>query len=452
MKDNILDQKWSAGSLLGFAFPTMVMMIFMGLYTIVDTIFVARFVNTDALSAINMVCPMINVTVGLGTMIATGGNAIISREMGAGEYQAAKEDFSLLILTGAVVGFLILLIGIIWMDEIIYGLGANDLLFPYCESYLMTLLLFIPANVLQTLFSNLFVTAGKPGLGFGLSLLAGVANIVLDYVFISMLGLGIRGAALGTGFGYLIPTAAGLVYFSRGKGTLSFTRPRLKWAVIRESCFNGSSEMVGQLASAVTTFLFNKTMMNLLGEDGVAAITIMIYSQFLLNALYIGYSMGIAPVIGFNYGNRNGVRQKRVFSISMKFIAAASLLVFSISMFGGPCILGLFAEDTSRVYEIADNGFRIFSFSFLFCGLNIFTSASFTALSNGKVSAILSFLRTFVLLAGHILLLPRILGINGVWLAVPLAEAIMSVVSMGCLACYRKREGCFVMSDGENGM
>ena len=152
----------------------MVMMIFMGLYTIVDTIFVARFVNTDALSAINMVCPMINVTVGLGTMMATGGNAIISREMGAGEYQAAKEDFSLLILTGAVVGFLILLIGIIWMDEIIYGLGASDLLFPYCESYLMTLLLFIPANVLQTLFSNLFVTAGKPGLGFGLSFLAAV--------------------------------------------------------------------------------------------------------------------------------------------------------------------------------------------------------------------------------------------------------------------------------------
>ena len=420
MDDNILDQKWSAGSLLRFAFPTIVMMIFMGLYTIVDTIFVAQFVNTDALSSINIVCPIINITVGLGTMIATGGNAIVSRKMGAGENQEAKEDFTLLILTGAVIGFLILLGGTIWIDKIVYALGASDLLFPYCKDYLMVLFLFIPANILQTLFSNLFVTAGKPGLGFGLSVLAGVANIILDYIFIVPCGLGIQGAALGTGFGYLIPTVAGLAYFARSKGTLSFTRPKLKLAVIGESCFNGSSEMVGQLATAVTTFLFNRTMMNLLGEDGVAAITIIIYSQFLLNTLYIGYSMGIAPIIGFNYGNRNEVQQKKVFSISMRFIAAASVLIFA-------------------VYQIAANGFTIFSYSFLFCGLNNFTSAMFTALSNGKVSAVLSFLRTFGLLAGGILLLPRIWGITGVWLAVPVAEGIMFVVSAICLIHYRKK-------------
>ena len=348
MDDNILDQKWSAGSLLRFAFPTIVMMIFMGLYTIVDTIFVAQFVNTDALSSINIVCPIINITVGLGTMIATGGNAIVSRKMGAGENQVAKEDFTLL-----------------WIDKIVYALGASDLLFPYCKDYLMVLFLFIPANILQTLFSNLFVTAGKPGLGFGLSVLAGVANIILDYIFIVPCGLGIRGAALGTGFGYLIPTAVGLVYFAGRKGTLSFTRPKLKWAVIGESCFNGSSEMVSQLATAVTTFLFNRTMMNLLGENGVAAITIIIYSQFLLNTLYIGYSMGIAPIIGFNYGNRNDVQQKRVFSISMRFIGLASVLIFSISMFGGSYIVRLFADNTSAVYQIAANGFTIFSYRFI---------------------------------------------------------------------------------------
>lgn len=161
MDDNILDQKWSAGSLLRFAFPTIVMMIFMGLYTIVDTIFVAQFVNTDALSSINIVCPIINITVGLGTMIATGGNAIVSRKMGAGENQEAKEDFTLLILTGAVIGFLILLGGTIWIDKIVYALGASDLLFPYCKDYLMVLFLFIPANILQTPFSNLFVTGGE---------------------------------------------------------------------------------------------------------------------------------------------------------------------------------------------------------------------------------------------------------------------------------------------------
>lgn len=202
---------------------------------------------------------------GTGYHDCNGGNAIVSRKMGAGKNQEAKEDFTLLIITGAVIGFLILLGGTIWIDNIIYALGASNLLFPYCKDYLMVLFLFIPANILQTLFSNLFVTAGKPGLGFGLSVLAGVANIILDYIFIVPCGLGIQGAALGTGFGYLIPTVTGLAYFARNKGTLSFTRPKLKLAVIGESCFNGSSEMVGQLATAVTTFLFNRTMMNLLG-------------------------------------------------------------------------------------------------------------------------------------------------------------------------------------------
>ena len=242
-------------------------------------------------------------------MTATGGNAIVSRKMGAGESQEAKEDFTLLIITGAAIGFLILLCGTIWIDPIIYALGASDLLFPYCKGYLMTLLLFVPANVLQTLFSNLFVTAGKPGFGFGLSVLAGVANIILDYIFIALCNLGIQGAALGTGFGYPFPTVVGPIYFARSKGTLSFTKPELKRAVIKESCFNGSSEMVGQLATAITTFLFNNTMMDLLGEDGVAAITIIIYAQFLLNTLYIGYSIGIAVPPPEKLGN--GIFEKK---------------------------------------------------------------------------------------------------------------------------------------------
>lgn len=439
MNENIFDQKWSCISLLRFAAPTIIMMLFMGLYTIADTIFVAQFVHTDALSAINMVCPVVNVTVGLGTMIAAGGNAIVSREMGAGKNREAKEDFTLLIITGGVIGFVILICGMIWIDNIIYMLGASNLLFPYCKDYLLILLLFIPANILQVLFSNLFVTAGKPGLGFGLSLLAGIANIVLDYVFIALCHLGIRGAALGTGFGYLIPTIAGLIYFTKKKGTLSFINPRLKWKVIKESCINGSSEMVSQLAAAVTTFLFNVTGMDLLGENGVAAITIIIYSQFLLNTLYIGYAMGIAPVIGFSSGNKNSIQLKTVFQISIQFIAAASGFIFIISRFGGANIVRLFADNASEVYQIAAKGFSVFSYNCLFCGLNIFTSSMFTALSNGKVSAILSFLRTFGLLAGGILLLPKICGATGIWLAVPFAEGIMFLVSIVCLLCYKEK-------------
>ena len=439
MSEHIFDQKWNAASLLRFAFPTIVMMVFMGLYTIVDTIFVARFVSTDALSAINIVCPVINLTVGLGTMIAAGGSAVVSRKMGAGLEQEAKEDFTLLILAAAGIGAAILICGTLWLNPILLALGASERLLPYCRDYLGLLLLFLPANVIQTVYANLFVTAGKPGLGFGLSVLAGLANILLDYVFIVPGGMEIRGAALGTGLGYLIPAAAGTVFFFRNRGALSFVKPRWRGALLTESCLNGSSEMVGQLAAALTTFLFNLTMMERLGEDGVAAVTIMIYSQFLLNTLSIGFSMGVAPVIGFHYGSGNRKQQRKILSICIRFLAAASLLIFALSISGGSLVVRMFTPDASRVYEIAAAGFPVFSVSFLFCGFNIFTSALFTALSNGKVSAVLSFLRTFGLLCGGILLLPRFFGITGVWMAVPMAEGIMFFVSLGCLIYYRER-------------
>ena len=438
MNENVLNREWSTTSLLRFAFPTIVMMVFMGLYTLVDTIFVSKFVNTNALSAVNIVCPVVNIIVAIGAMLATGGNAIVSRKMGEGKVNEARENFTLLITAGAVLGVVISIVGMVWIDEIVYALGASDLLFPYCKDYLTVLFVFTPANIVQTLFSNLFVTAGRPGMGFGLSVLAGMANIVLDYIFIVPMGMGISGAALGTGIGYLLPSLAGIVFFAKNSGVLAFRRPKLDWRVLKESCFNGSSEMVGQLATAVTTFLFNTTMMRMMGEDGVAAITIIIYSQFLLSTLYIGFSMGVAPVIGFNYGSRDADRQKKVFRICMGFVSAASLLMFAISRFGGPYIVQLFVEKATVVYDIATRGFAIFSFSFLFCGTNIFTSAMFTALSNGKVSAALSFLRTFVLLASGIVVLPRILGVMGIWMAVPMAEGIMLVISLICLICYRR--------------
>ncbi len=438
MSEHIFDQKWSAASLLHFAFPTIVMMVFMGLYTIVDTIFVARFVSTDALSAINIVCPVINLTVGLGTMIAAGGSAVVSRKMGAGLEQEAKEDFTLLVLAAAGIGAAILICGTLWLNPILLALGASERLLPFCRDYLGLLLLFLPANVIQTVYANLFVTAGKPGLGFGLSVLAGLANILLDYIFIVLGGMEIRGAALGTGLGYLIPAAAGTVFFFRNRGALFFVKPRWRGALLTESCLNGSSEMVGQLAAALTTFLFNLTMMERLGEDGVAAVTIMIYSQFLLNTLFIGFSMGVAPVIGFHYGSGNRKQQRKILSICIRFLAAASLLIFALSISGGPLVVRMFTPDASRVYEIAAAGFPVFSVSFLFCGFNIFISALFTALSNGKISAVLSFLRTFGLLCGGILLLPRLFGITGVWMAVPMAEGIMFFVSLGCLIYYRE--------------
>ncbi|WP_052446809.1 MATE family efflux transporter [Candidatus Soleaferrea massiliensis] len=434
--DNALSQDFRAASLLRFAAPSILMMLFMGLYTVADTMFVARFVNTDALASLNIVCPVINLTVGLSAMLAAGGNAVISRKLGQRRRLEAKQDFTLLLLAGLALGVLLTVCGFLWIDRLIGFLGADDTLFPYCKEYLGILLLFLPANILQGLFQNLFVTAGRPALGFGWSFLAGTANILLDYLFMVPLQMGIRGAALGTGISYLIPAAAGILFFSKSRGTLCIVQPRWNLRMLLESCANGSSEMVGQLAAAVTAFLFNLNMMRLLGEDGVAAVTIMIYSQFLLNTLFLGYGIGVAPVIGYNHGGGNAERQRTVFRISMRFIAAISMLVFLVSWLGGPQITALFAEKSSEVYRIAAKGFSIFSFSFLFCGFNIYASAMLTALSNGRVSAVLSCLRTLGLVLAGLLLLPGIWGVTGVWLAVPLAEFIMVFISAACLRRY----------------
>lgn len=429
-EENPLSQDFDIKSLLKFAFPTIVMMLFMGLYTIVDTIFVARFAGTNALSALNIVCPVINLIVGLGTMLATGGSAIIARKMGAGETVRASQDFTLIIGAGVMLGAAIAVLGAVFIDSIIWGLGASRILFPYCREYLFLLILFTPASMMQVLFQNLVVTAGRPGIGTALGVSAGAANIFFDYIFMVPLQMGIKGAALGTGIGYLIPTVAGILFFAAGNGSLHFRKPVMDISVLAGSCTNGFSEMVSQGACAVTTFLFNRTMMKLLGEDGVAAITIIIYTQFLLTALYIGFSMGVAPVISYNYGKQDNARLKKIFSVCMRFIILVSIVIFGMAYIFGSPLVSFFAKKGTSVYEIARRGFLIFPFSFLFCGLNIFTSSIFTALSNGKLSAVLSFLRTFGLILVFLLILPEFMGVAGVWLAVPIAELITMMVAL----------------------
>ena len=334
---NPLSQNFTIKSLLKFAFPTILMMIFMGLYTVVDTIFVARFVDINALSALNIVCPVINLIVGLGTMIATGGSAIVARKMGAGEQKRAEQDFTLIISVGILFGVLIAVFGTVFIDRIVWGLGANSILFPYCKEYLFILLLFTPASILQVLFQNLIVTAGRPGMGMVLGVSAGIVNILLDYIFMVPFHMGIKGAAFGTGIGYMIPAVIGLWFFSAKRGSLHFRKPVIDFSVLAESCSNGFSEMVSQAATAVTTFLFNRIMMKLLGENGVAAITIIIYTQFLLSALYIGFSMGVAPVISYNYGKQDEKQLKNVFAICMQFIVFVSVTVFAVAFIFGSC-------------------------------------------------------------------------------------------------------------------
>lgn len=432
---NPLAQRAHGPALLRFAAPSMIMMLFMGLYTITDTFFVARFVHTDALSAINIVCPVINLIVGLGTMLAAGGSAIVAAKVGQGKVREARQDFTLIILVGLLTGLAITALGLLFWEEIVWGLGASERLFPYCRDYLTIQLVFAVGNIMQVLYQTLFVTAGKPTLGLILSVLAGVANIAFDGFFLVFLQMGIKGAALGTGIGSMIPTLMGTIFFFTGRSELHFCRPRLDAAVLWKSCSNGASELVSQLSTAVTTFLFNASMMKLLGEDGVAAVTVMIYAQFLLTALTIGFSMGVAPVISYHYGSGDEKQLRSIVYLCFRCILVVSLFVFLLSFFGGETIAGLFAKENAAVFAITEEGFSIVSFGFLFSGCNIFASACLTALSKGKASAAISFLRTFGWITVLLLTLPKAFQVTGVWLAIPLAELLTLGVTVPVVRC-----------------
>ena len=437
---NSFEHPITPGFLLRFTLPGMLMMLFNSFYTMVDGGFVSNYVGTDALSAINIVFPLINFVLAVGIMLATGGSAVTARQMGEKEPELARQSFSLLTVFTAGLGIVIAVLSIVFADPIVWALGSTDVLYEYCRDYLVFMSLFTPCCMLQILFQFFFTTAGRPNLGLAATLLGGVANMVLDYVLIVPLHMGIRGAAIATGIGQTIPTVIGLVYFfSRRNDLLYYVRPVLRGWVLGRACLNGSSEMVSNLAVAVTTFLFNIMMLSYLGEDGVAAITIVFYAQFFFTAIFFGYTSGVAPLISFHFGAQNHDRLKKLVRLSLLFVAVCSLLAYGLSVVLSQTVVGIFAQRGTAVFSIASDGMELFAIGFLFMGFNIFASGLFTALSNGIVSAVLSFLRTFVFLVAAIELLPKLWGVSGVWLAIPAAELLALVVSLACILRYRKR-------------
>lgn len=394
--------------------------------------------GTNALSAANIVYPVISIVFAVGIMLSTGGSALIAKKLGEGKEREAREDFSFLTLVSFLFGIAILLIGNIFIEPIVRALGSTDALLPYCVDYLSVSLLLAPAAMLQMMFQTFFVTAGKPLIGLMLTISGGVANMILDYLFMGPFNMGISGAALATGIGELIPAVIGLFYFLFTRHSLYLTKPVVRFQVLKESCFNGSSEMVTNLSTAVVTYLFNITMLKFLGEPGVAAITIVLYGQFLFNALYMGFSMGVAPVISYNHGSQNLPLLKRIFKICIGFISISSILITIMALVSSPVIVEIFTPIGSATYDIAKTGFFLFSINYIFAGINIYSSSMFTAFSDGKVSALISFVRTFVLIVLNILLLPYLIGVNGVWLAVPAAEFMTLFLSVYLF--YKKRD------------
>lgn len=438
---NSLNQQFTSWKLLRFAAPSIIMMMFMSLYTIVDGIFVSRFVGSNALSSLNIVYPVANILIAIATMLATGGNAIISKYLGEGKEKTARECLSMFVFIGLIVSIILMLLTAVFLTQLCRLLGATDILMDDCRSYLFILMMFAPACMLQTLFQSYLVTAGKPTLGLVLTVIAGVLNAVLDYVLIVHANLGIGGAALATGIGQSIPAAAGLIFFfAIRKHELYFTRFRLYPAELIQACYNGSSEMVSQLSGAVLTFLFNMVMMKLAGEHGVAAITIILYGEFLFNAFYLGFSIGISPIVGFQYGAKNKLQLQNIYRISFKFVAASAIVITVLAAILARPIVTVFTND-AETFALAAAGFQIFSINFLFSGWNITSSGFFTALSNGRISALISFCRTLLCTTAALLILPHFLGLTGAWIAMPTAELTTLFVSLTMHRKYFLRPG-----------
>ena len=437
--DNTLAKNFTFSSLISFALPNIIMMISLSMYIIVDGMFVSRLIGTTALSAVNMFYPAICLEMAIAIMIATGGSAIVARKLGEGKRDEAQKNLSFLIVMELLLGIGIAILGNFFTDDIISLLGASTVQAPLSITYARIIFAFAPAFFLQTAFQTFFVTAGKPTLGLVATLMAGVVNIVLDYLFMAPLDMGVAGAAIATGIGYCLPAVIGLVFFFTAKNNpLHFVKPEVDTGVLLQACTNGSSEMVTNLANAVTTFLFNYTLIQFYGEDGVASITIILYFQYIFTALYFGYSNGIAPVISFKYGNGDKKQLQAIFKYSMLFLIISTIISNILIHVTLSQALTIFTPAGSDVYAIAYHGFSLYSLAFIIMGLGVFASAMFTAYSDGKTSAIISFSRTFIFIIGAILILPDLIGEAGVWMAVPVAELCGLIVAILYLIGKRK--------------
>ena len=428
-------------NILRFVFPTIVMTVFNTFYTMVDGLFVSNLIGTAALSAINLTAPAIGLITAVSGMLATGGSAVVMKKMGEGREEEARQDFTLLILTNAVVGAVMMALGYGLMDVLLGSMGLSPEVFGYCHAYLSDYLLFTIPILLMYNFSLYLIAADRSRLSLICTVAGGVSNIVLDYVLIAMAGLGIRGAAVATGLGYSLTAAAGLLVFRKRDSLLHFQKPVFRGGVLFHASANGLSELATSLVSGITTLLFNLAMLKYIGEDGVAAITIIMYVLMFVSALFIGYSYGAAPMISYYHGEGNHEKLKKLVGFSVRFILGVSALCAAVSALATPALVGVFTRPGSPVYALAVTGNRLCSIALLFLGLNVFASSMFTALSNGVVSAVLAFSRSFLFTVACVQLLPLLLGVTGVWLATPAAELLGLLMSAALLARHQKRYG-----------
>ena len=435
-----LSEHFTFKKLIKFTLPSVIMMIFTSIYGVVDGIFVSNFVGKTEFAAINFILPICMICGSLGFMIGTGGSALVSMTLGQQNKKRANEIFSFLTYFSAAFGIVLSAVGVILIEPILSSIGAEGEMLESCIAYGRILIPASVAFILQNQFQSFLVTAEKPQFGLIITVAAGVTNIVLDALFIIVFGWGIVGAAAATAISQLVGCIIPLIYFTTNKdGILKLGRTRFLGKALFKTCANGSSEMMTNLSMSTVNMLYNIQLIKIAGENGVAAFGVIMYVAFIFVSVFIGFSIGSAPIISYHYGAENTNELKSLSKNSICMVAIFAAVMTALAEALAIPLASIFVGYDKELFEITRNGFMIYSVSFIFAGFNIFGSAFFTALNNGIVSALISFVRTFLFQFISIMTLPLILGINGVWLSVTVAEVLSLVLTTVLFFKMRKR-------------
>ena len=433
-----LADHFSYSKLLRFTLPSICMMVFTSIYGVVDGLFVSNFAGKTPFAAVNLVMPFIMILGGMGFMIGTGGTALVSKLMGEGKKDEANSTFSMMVLFTLLLGIVLSAVGFLTMRPVSYFLGATDAMIDDCVLYGRIVTGFTFAFMLQNVFQSFFIAAEKPRLGLIVTVAAGITNMVLDALFIAVFNWGVAGAAIATGLSQCVGGVLPLIYFLRPNDSLLRMRPTsLRLCPILQACGNGSSELMSNISSSLVGMLYNFQLMHLIGEDGVSAYGVLMYVQFIFVAIFIGYSIGCAPVVSFHFGAQNHSELKSLLCKSTLLMASGGVLLTIAARLLAAPLARLFVGYDAGLFELTSHAFRLFSWSFLLAGFNIFASGFFTALNNGAISAAISFLRTLVFQTASVLILPLLLGVDGIWWAITVAEMFAFLISLMFL--YLKR-------------
>lgn len=435
-----LSEHFNYKKLLRFVFPSIIMMIFTSIYGVVDGLFVSNYAGKTAFAAVNLIMPFLMILGALGFMFGTGGSAIVAKTMGEGDTERANRYFSMIVLVTIISGVIITAAGIVLLRPISIMLGAQGQMVEYCVLYGRIIMLAQTAFMLQNVFQSFFVTAEKPHLGLAVTVAAGVTNMILDWLLVAVIPCGIAGAAVATALSQLVGGILPLIYFLRkNSSTLRLTKTSVEWKVLLKSCINGSSELMTNLSLSLVNMLYNWQLIKMAGEDGIAAYGVIMYVNFVFISVFIGYSIGSAPVISYHYGADNHSELKSLFRKSLFLIGIWSVMMVVSGIVLSSPLSKVFVGYDAALFEMTKHGFKLYALSFLVCGFNIFGSAFFTALNNGVISAAISFLRTFAFQTVTVIVLPMLFGLDGIWLAMTFAELLALGVTGIFFIANRKR-------------